>query len=93
MMNAREAQVLAPWPDGRLLFGSRAGERDRILVMQAGKQLSTLVDGDEETRPPATAVGPQHAAVMMGPRSSPDIAIVNTADGRLVRCFKAPHLI
>ena len=90
VMNARESQVLAPLPDGRLLFGARAGERDRILVMQAGKQLSTLVDGDEETRPPATAVGTEHAAVMMGPRSSPDIAIVNTADGRLVRRFKAP---
>ena len=90
VMNAREAQVLAPLPDGRLLFGSRAGERDRILVMQSGKPLTALVDGDEETRPPATAVGAQHVALMMGPRSSPDIAIVNTIDGRLVRRFKAP---
>jgi hypothetical protein len=90
MMNARESQVLAPLPDGRLLVGSRSGERDRILVMQPGKPLTTLVDGDEETRAPATALGAHHVALMMGPRSAPDIAIVNTADGRLVRRFKAP---
>jgi hypothetical protein len=52
--------------------------------------MSRLVEGDEETRSPVTAVGPDHAAVMMGSVKSPDIAIVNTADGRLVRRFKAP---
>ena len=90
MVNARKSQTLVPLPDGRCLVSSRSGERDRILVVQAGKRPSLLVDGDEETRAPATAVGPDHAAVMMGAQSSPDIAIVNTTDGRLVRRFKAP---
>jgi hypothetical protein len=90
MVNARKSQTLVPLPDGRCLVSSRSGERDRILVVQAGKRPSLLVDGDEETRAPATAVGPSHAAVMMGAQSSPDIAIVNTTDGRLVRRFKAP---
>ena len=90
MVNARKSQTIVPLPDGRCLVSSRSGERDRILVVQAGKRPSLLVDGDEETRAPATAVGPVHAAVMMGAQSSPDIAIVNTTDGRLVRRFKAP---
>ena len=90
MTNNREIQVLAPLPDGRLLVGSRAADRDRLLVMQAGKQAYPLIEGQEETRPPATAVGAGRAAVMIGPRSTPDIAIVNLADGRLERRFKAP---
>jgi len=90
MVNARKSQTLVPLPDGRCLVSSRSGERDRMLVVQAGKRPYNLVDGDEETRPPATAVGTEHAALMMGPPSSPDIAIVNTSDGRLVRRFKAP---
>jgi hypothetical protein len=90
MMTTREIQTLAPLPDGRLLIGSRAAERDRILVMRAGRQPYTLVDGNEETRPPATALGADHAAVLMGPRAAPDVVIVNTTDGRLVRRFKAP---
>jgi eukaryotic-like serine/threonine-protein kinase len=89
-MNTREQQTLAPLPDGRMLAASRAGNRDRIQVMAAGRPPFALVDGEEETRPPATAIGTTHAAVMMGPRASPDIAIVNTTDGRLVRRFKAP---
>jgi serine/threonine protein kinase len=90
MVNARKSQTLVPLPDGRFLVSSRSGERDRMLVVQAGKRPYNLVDGDEETRAPATAVGTEHAAVMMGPPSSPDIAVVNTNDGRLVRRFKAP---
>jgi eukaryotic-like serine/threonine-protein kinase len=83
-------QTIAPLPDGNLLIGSRAADRDRILVVKVDGEMSRLVEGDEETRAPVTAVGQDHAAVMMGSSKSPDIAIVNTADGRLVRRFKAP---
>ncbi len=61
-----------------------------MLVVETGKPATALVDRDEDTRPPATAVGSANAALMMGPRESPDIAIVNTRDGRLMRRFKAP---
>ena len=88
--NTRLLQTLAPLRDGGVLIGSREVDRDRMLVVRTGRQPVVLVEGDEETRPPATAVGLRQAAMMMGPVSSPDIGIVNTADGRIVRRFKAP---
>jgi hypothetical protein len=89
-LNARQIQTLAPLPDGRVLVGSRASNRDRVIVLGENREAVPLVDRDEETRPPITAVGGQHAALMMGPADSPDIAIVHTADGRLIRRFKSP---
>ena len=91
MVNARKSQTLVTVA-GRTLSGQLPFRRTRSRSGCAGRENdpSLLVDGDEETRAPATAVGPDHAAVMMGAQSAPDIAIVNTTDGRLVRRFKAP---
>jgi eukaryotic-like serine/threonine-protein kinase len=89
-MDPREAQTLVALPDGGLLVASRAGERDRLLLVRAGREPSPLIDGAEETRPPAAALGPSQAVVTIGPRAAQALAIVNTADGRIVRRFKAP---
>ena len=89
-MNIRHRQSIAPLPNGTFLVGSRGGDRDRLLVVHPNRQPTTLIEGAEETRPPVAAVGAQHAVMMMGPVASPDIAIVNTSDGRLVRRFHAP---
>ncbi len=89
-MNIRQRQSIAPLPNGTFLVGSRGGDHDRLLVVHPNRQPTTLIEGDEDTRPPVAAVGAQHAVLMMGPVASPDIAIVNTADGRLVRRFHAP---
>ena len=90
VVGTRTLQTFAPLPDGRVLIGSRTADRDQVVAITIGGTPSRLVDGDEQTRPPVTAVGKDRAAVMMGPRESPDIAVVNTADGRVVRRFKAP---
>jgi hypothetical protein len=90
VLNTRSVQVMAPLPDGNLLVGSRTADRDQVLVLKPGGAVRPLVDGDEQTRLPITALGPHHAAVMMGPVAAPDIAILDTSDGRLVRRFKAP---
>ena len=89
-MNIRQRQSIAPLPNGTFLVGSRGGDHDRLLVVHPNRQPTTLIEGAEDTRPPVAAVGAQHAVMMMGPAASPDIAIVNTADGRLVRRFHAP---
>jgi tRNA A-37 threonylcarbamoyl transferase component Bud32 len=90
VVNSRLAQTLAPLPDGRFVVGSRGSNRDRVLVLGDKQEAVPLVDGDEETRAPVTAVGSQQAAVVMGAAASPDIAIVHIADGRLIRRFKSP---
>ena len=89
-MNIRQRQSIAPLPNGTFLVGSRGSDHDRLLVVHPQRQPTTLIEGTEDTRPPVAAVGAQHAVMMMGPVASPDIAIVNTADGRLVRRFHAP---
>ena len=89
-MNIRQRQGIAPLPNGTFLVGSRGSDHDRLLVVHPKRQPTTLIEGAEDTRPPVAAVGAQHAVMMMGPAASPDIAIVNTADGRLVRRFHAP---
>ena len=89
-MNIRQTQSVAPLPNGTVLVGSRAGDRDRLLLVHPNRPPTTLIESDEETRPPAAAVGAQQAVVMMGPIASPDIAIVSTADGRIVRRLRAP---
>ena len=89
-MNIRQRQSIAPLPNGTFLVGSRGSDHDRLLVVHPHRQPTMLIEGAEDTRPPVAAVGAQHAVMMMGPVASPDIAIVNTADGRLVRRFHAP---
>jgi hypothetical protein len=89
-MNIRQRQSIVPLPNETFLVGSRGSDHDRLLVVHPHRQPTTLIEGPEDTRPPAAAVGAQHAVMMMGPVASPDIAIVNTADGRLVRRFHAP---
>jgi hypothetical protein len=89
-LNSRQIQTIAPLPDGRVLVGSRASNRDRVMVLSERRAAVPLVDGDEDTSPPITAVGSQYAAMIMGRADSPDIAIVHTADGRLIRRFKSP---
>jgi eukaryotic-like serine/threonine-protein kinase len=90
-MDLREGtQAVVPLADGGVLVASRAGPRERLFVVRPGRPPTALVDGEEDTRPPATALGAQQAVLLIGPRSSPDIATVNTADGRVTRRFKAP---
>ena len=89
-MNIRQRQSIAPLPNGTFLVGSRGSDHDRLLVVHPNRQPTTLIEGAEDTRPPVAAVGAQQAVMMMGPVASPDIAIVNTEDGRLVRRFHAP---
>jgi Tol biopolymer transport system component len=89
-MNIRRRQSIAPLPNGTFLVASRGSDHDRVLVVGPKRQPTTLVEGADDTRPPFAAIGAQQAVMMMGPAASPDIAFVNTADGRLVRRFHAP---
>jgi DNA-binding beta-propeller fold protein YncE len=81
---------IAPLADGRMLISSMAGDRLRVLVLSPGKEPVPLVDTEEDTRPPMTAVGDSHAALVIGSGETRDIAIVVAATGRIVERFPAP---
>jgi hypothetical protein len=80
---------IAPLPDGRIL-PSRSGNRARILVLAGGKQPTPLVETEEDTLAPMTAVGSRQAAVVIGSGATADIAIVESSTGRIVERFPAP---
>jgi eukaryotic-like serine/threonine-protein kinase len=83
-------QGLVPLADGRILVPSSAGNRSRVLVVSPGKEATPLVETDEDTRPPMTAVGDRHAAVVIESGTASDIAIVVADSGRIVERFPAP---
>jgi hypothetical protein len=85
---ALTAAGIAPLPDGRILLQARSGNRVRVLVFEEGKPPTPLVETEEDTSAPMTAVGSRHAAVTIGP--TPDIAIVEWSSGRIVERFPAP---
>ena len=87
---ALTATGIAPLPDGRILVPSSSGNRARILVLAEGKQPTPLVESEEDTRAPITAVGSRQAAVVIGSGATADIAIVESSTGRIVERFPAP---
>jgi hypothetical protein len=74
-----------PLPDGRFLINSRTGGRDRLLLMQQGKELVPFVETQEETSMPSSIVGQTHIAFMVGPRNGQTIAIASLADRRITK--------
>jgi eukaryotic-like serine/threonine-protein kinase len=75
---------------GRYLVASRIGDHDRVLVVTRGRQPVPLVETSENTRFPVAAIGDREAIVTIGAEGSPDLAVVGTEDGRIVRRFASP---
>jgi len=82
--------AIVPLADGRILIASSAGNRSRILVVSPDREPTPLVETEEDTRPPMTAVGDRHAAVIIGSGTTSDIAIVVADSGRIIERFPAP---
>jgi hypothetical protein len=76
--------------DGRVLIPSVIGGRKRLVVVDRGKDLTPLVDTNEETTVPMTAVGARQVAFLIGSGREQQIAIASLADGRIVRRLKPP---
>ena len=77
-------------PDGRALVAERVGAKTRVLIVSSGKDPVALVDTEEDTQWPMTAVGATQAALMIGSGIVPEIAIVAVDSGRIVKRLKAP---
>jgi hypothetical protein len=80
-----------PLPDGRLLVNSRTDGRDRLLLMQPGKELAPFVETQEETAMPSAIVGQTHVAFMIGPKTSRTIAVASLADRVITRRLEGPR--
>jgi hypothetical protein len=81
---------IAPLADGRFLIPSNTGDRRRVLVLSPGSEPTPLVETEEDTRPPMTAVGDRHAGVVIGSGDKTDIAVVAVDTGRIIERFPAP---
>ncbi|CAN5685204.1 hypothetical protein BH24ACI5_BH24ACI5_20090 [soil metagenome] len=77
-------------PDGRYLITERLGTTAHVLVATPGREPTRLVETSEETRDPMTPVGADRAALLIGPASAPEIALVAVKSGRIVQRLKAP---
>jgi hypothetical protein len=81
---------LQPLVDGRVAMNLGAGEKRRVLVVQPSGALAPLLEINEACWPPITAVGGRLMAVMVGPETRRQIALVSIADGRIVRRLEGP---
>ena len=77
-------------PDGRYLMTERLGTTSHVLVAAPGLESTRLVETSEDNRDPMTPVGADRAALMIGPITAPEIAIVAVNSGRILKRLKAP---
>src|SRR5688500_536430 len=77
-------------PDGRYLVTQRLGTTAHVLVAAPGHEAARLVETTEDNRDPMTPVGADRAALMIGPITAPEIAIVAVNSGRILKRLKAP---
>jgi eukaryotic-like serine/threonine-protein kinase len=76
---------LAVLPDGRIVSDERTASHTRLILIEAGKTPSPLVNTTEDTAGPMTALGPDHIAFMIGPLSHRAIAMAALSDGRITQ--------
>jgi eukaryotic-like serine/threonine-protein kinase len=73
--------------DGSILMGTIAGGKSQLSLLQRGSEPRAVVETSEETAPPATAVGRDRIAFIVGSRDTRRMAIATLRDGRIVKRF------
>ncbi|TLY38343.1 MAG: hypothetical protein E6K60_01520 [Nitrospirae bacterium] len=71
--------------EGRSLITALIGGRRRLMVADPGKEPLPFVETDEETSGPATLVGNDRVAFMIGSGDTRRIAIASLRDGRIIK--------
>jgi serine/threonine protein kinase len=75
-----------PLPDGKILVNSRAGGRDRLMLMAPGKEpVPFIAETRDETAAPLTFVGDGLVAFLIGSKDRRTIALASLADRRIAR--------
>lgn len=79
-----DSHTFAVLPDGRAVVPETLGGRERLALVQDGKDPVALVNTVEETGNPVTAAGPDEVVLMLGSRPNRTIARVSVANGRII---------
>ena len=88
--DSAKQDMLLPLPDGRVLFPSLTTGRDQLSVLSPGKDAVPFFDTEEPTTTPASLVGKDRVAFLIGKELSRRIAIASLADGRILRRLPRP---
>jgi tRNA A-37 threonylcarbamoyl transferase component Bud32 len=71
--------------DGRAIVPAYRAGRERLMLVEKGKDPVPLVNTTEETSSPATAAGPGQVAFAIGEEPHRTLAIASLANGRVTR--------
>jgi len=71
--------------DGRFLLDTEFSGRGRLLLAKPGGDFVPLLDTNDETSSPATALSNDEVAFVVGSGSSAIVAIASASEGRVVR--------
>jgi hypothetical protein len=75
-------------PDGRVFISVLMAGRTRLVMAAPGKDPVPFVEGDEETSAPATLLGKDRVAFLIGKGKDRRIAIATLDGGRILRRLK-----
>ena len=76
--------------EGRTWIAATVGGRERVMVIDPGKEPIPFIETDEETAGPMTLVGTELVALMIGNGVGREVALASVRDGRVVRRVQTP---
>src|SRR5262249_32283075 len=76
---------IAVLPDGRVVVPQLVAGRQRLMVIEPGKEPVPLINTSEENAAPVTAVGPREIAFLLGREPRRTIAVATVSNGRIAR--------
>ncbi len=71
--------------DGRFLLDTEFSGRGRLLIAKPGEDFVPLLDTNDETSSPATSLGNDEVAFVLGSGSAAMVVIASTNEGRVIR--------
>jgi hypothetical protein len=72
-------------PDGRAVVETHRAGRERMMLIEQGKEAVPLASTTDETSSPATLAGPGQIAFAIGPEPHHTLAVASLSNGRVVR--------